>query len=134
MPTRYFGGFVSMPTHQETRRYMCGECAYLALALAQQWPTATLLELAGCHFAVKDQEGFYWDIRGRMTEAQVQDGVRGTWYEQPVTREDVLATLARGAYSDGPYVPHREKQATTVLRSLLPSHLLKAAPRARRSP
>ena len=131
MSVRYFGGFVKAPTNKETNHYMRGECAYLALALNSLLKESILMEVAGRHFLVKDGDGFYWDIRGRMDVQQVKDGMVNNWSEHPVSRDDVLNILATGIYSDGPYVPHREKQAKSLLRNLLPRDLNKVISRSR---
>ena len=118
MPQAYFGGFLRRPSLAEVKRYMRGDCAYLALAWARLEPQAQLVEVARQHFAVCLSPGVYGDIRGRMTEAQLRDGLPDQALICPMDRDEVLALLATGVYSDGPYVPHREKVAQSLLRQL----------------
>lgn len=120
----YAGGFRRHPTTKETHRYMMGECAYFALAMARSIEGSQMVLLNGAHFAVRDPAGHFWDIRGRLSESQVWDGVLGAAQGHQIrlfTREQVIAELATGIYSDGPYLAHRERQARRLVADLAPT-------------
>lgn len=120
MPNAYFGGFVRHPTPMETRKYMRGECAYWALAAHALMPGSALVAPSSAHFAVRDSQGYFWDIRGRMDEAQMKDGLAAGPIKD-ITRDQVMSALESGVFSDGFYVAHRERQARKLIGQLVPS-------------
>lgn len=125
----YAGGFRRPPVRSELQRYMRGECAYLALALASAIRPSEVVLLAQAHFAVRDHAGQFWDIRGRLTPEQVWDGLPPASRDLRVlTREQVMEELATGLYSDGPHVPHRERLARRLVADLAPEVLAPGLP------
>jgi hypothetical protein len=123
MSHNYCRGFLKHPTIPEIKRYMEGECAYFALALHQRWKSfASLVEVNSCHFAVDDNHGNYWDVRGRMNPTQLLNGFRKDANQIIfVDRDYVINELRKGLYSDGYYVPYRQKRASLLLKQLLPN-------------
>ena len=125
MPIHYFGGFNRQPSTVEVNRYMRGECAYIALALNNiLGDKSVLVSIGDTHFAVKDlRDGTYRDIRGMMTEDEVLNGFSSYHQEKveikEITRDDVIRQMDTGLFSDGFYVPHRERLAVKLMRSFL---------------
>jgi hypothetical protein len=123
MARNYFGGYQNHPTLTEIKRYMQGACAYFALALHQRWKSfASLVEVNSCHFAVDDNHGNYWDVRGKLNSTQLFDGFRkDANLIVCVDRDYVINELKKGLYSDGYHVPYRQKRASLLLKQLLPN-------------
>lgn len=120
-PTRtYFGGFDRRPSRGEVQTYMRGDCAYFALALHAL--TGHQIMHFGDHFAVRDPEGNYWDVRGRMSATEVMDGL-GKVVPDPVGPDAVKAELETGLWSDGPLLPSRLQKTRKLVRELMASRL-----------
>ena len=132
MAQHYFGGFSDWPDRKDTMRYMMGECGYAALALQSMtgWP---IFSIGGAHYAVRDPEGMFWDIRGRMTEDQVRNGVGSgavgnAISEEPATRDEILQEMAAGLNSDGPFVNYRFRKAKALFQLLVPEEAMRMQP------
>jgi hypothetical protein len=124
MARNYFGGFTDWPDRRETTRYMQGECGYAALALSSLtgWP---MVNVRGRHYVVRDPEGMFWDIRGRMDPFQVFDGMSpgDDDLSGSSTREDILQEMSSGLLSDGPFAASRLRRARTLFSHLLPEEV-----------
>lgn len=117
MARPYFGGFTHHPAPTDTKKYMRGECAYLALAFHDVLGF-DLVAIGGEHFAARAPDGRLWDIRGGMTEAEAVDGFRPGARIEPRTRDAVIEELNTGVYSDGFFVPSRLPRAKSLVRAL----------------
>jgi hypothetical protein len=115
-PRAYFGGFARRPEAHEVTTYMRGYCAYFALAMHEEFGHQ-LVDMA-VHIAVMDGEGAFWDIRGRMTESEVRDGIGAQVRITPTTEADVIELIAPGLMSDGPFSKRRLHDARALVREL----------------
>ena len=118
--TLYFGGFKKQPPEAATLKYMKGECAYIALAFNALYG----YEMCdfGVHFVAKDPEGFYWDIRGKMTSEQVVDGLNRFEGYQPklLTFEEIQRMMFYGLTSKGEFKESKLETAKTLIKRLMP--------------
>lgn len=117
-PRRYFGGFSTIPDQRDTTRYMRGDCGHMALALERLIPGSIIWKVGVGHFAVEDPQGYFWDIRGKMTMEQLWSGLSGDSMS-PASREQVIEELNSGVYRAPRFIPYRETQARRLLAELL---------------
>lgn len=111
-------GFAYFPSYSDIHRYMRGECAYFALAL-HSLLGFELITVGAEHFAVRDPQGYCWDVRGRQSPEQFVKDIRGSRIIEPTTVEEIKDLLSTGLYSDGPYLPSRLRKAKKLARYLL---------------
>ena len=98
------------------------------------WPDSQLLLVGGEHFAVRDAQGAFWDIRGQLTLPQLWSGLRGHGEVEGLTREALITALDTGLYGEGVYLKSSEDRARRDLKALIPAHLTFAPARRRSRP
>lgn len=118
-PLAYFGGFTRWPLLKETRKYMRGDCGHMALALHSLMPSSQIWSVGDGHFATEGADGYFWDIRGCMSMAQLWSGLSGA-HMTPVSREDLIKQLNSGVYKGGLYSRNQERKATKLIKELCP--------------
>lgn len=124
----YFGGFTSHPGLKETRKYMRGDCGHMALALHSLMPGSRIWSVGSGHFATEGADGYFWDIRGRMSMAQLWSGLSGPRMT-PISREDLIKQLDSGVYKSGFYSESQERAAARLIKTLCPHLHAKPAPK-----